>query len=88
MDQSTLEAFADSKIVVTQKLKFGSERVKYIVGKGENAGYKHFLPLPTMFSKVFFLGVVKTRDCWERVNTILPNCIYQHNSLPHNPKFE
>ena len=29
------------------------DRVENIVGKGENAGYQHFL---TMFSKVLFLG--------------------------------
>ena len=31
--------------------------------KGENAGYQHFSPFPTMFSKRFFLTVVKSRDC-------------------------
>ena len=32
------------------------------MGKGENAGYQHFLRFPTMFSKDLFLGVVKSRD--------------------------
>ena len=35
-------------------------RVENIVGKGENAGYQHFLLLPTMFSKAFHLGGNKT----------------------------
>ena len=51
-----LKAFAEDEINVTQKLKFVFGRVENIVGKGENAGYQHFL---TMFSKGFFLKVVK-----------------------------
>ena len=30
------------------------DRVKNIVGKGENAGYQHFLPFPQCFQKAFF----------------------------------
>ena len=37
------KAFADNKIKVTEKLKFVLERVKKIVGKGQNAGYQHLL---------------------------------------------
>ena len=29
-------------------------RITNIVGQGENAGYQHFSPFPTMFSKSFF----------------------------------
>ena len=29
-----------------------------IVGKGENAGYQHFFPFPTMFSKGFLYRVI------------------------------
>ena len=36
---------------------------KEIVGKGENAGYQHFLLFPQCFQKSFLLGVVKSRDC-------------------------
>ena len=32
------------------------DMVANIVGKGENAGYQHFLLFPTMFSKDFFEG--------------------------------
>ena len=35
-----------------------SDRAENNGGKGENAGYQHFLLFPTMFSKVFF-----PRDC-------------------------
>ena len=37
-----------------------SERVENTMGKGENAGYQHFLLFP-VFSKAFF-DVIKSRD--------------------------
>ena len=43
-----LEAFADDSFSVAQILEFTFGRVENIVGKGENAGYQHFLQ-PTMF---------------------------------------
>ena len=39
------------------------DRVENIVGKGENAGYQHFLLFPQCFQKASFLGVVKSQDC-------------------------
>ena len=42
---------------------FVLDRVENIVGKGENAGYQHFLLFPQCFQKASFLGVVKSRDC-------------------------
>ena len=50
-------AFADVKINVTEKLTFVLGRVENIVGKGENAGYQHFLFFLQCFQKVSFLGV-------------------------------
>ena len=38
------------------------ETLKNIVGKGENAGYQHFLLFPTMFSKSISFMVVKSQD--------------------------
>ena len=38
-----------------------------IVGKGENAGYQHFLLFPTMFSKGLVLRGVKSWDCVVKV---------------------
>ena len=49
LDWSTLKAFGDKKMNATEKLKFVLERVENIVGKGENAGYWHFL----LFSQCF-----------------------------------
>ena len=54
-----LKAFADNKIIVTQKLKFVLGKVENIVGKGENAGYQHFLLFPQCFPKLKLkLGIV------------------------------
>ena len=63
LDMTTLKAFACDKINVTQKLKIKLERVEIIAGKGENAGYQHFLLFPTVFSKGLLFRVVKSRDC-------------------------
>ena len=46
VDLSKLKAFADDKINVTEQLKFVMRRVENIMGKGENAGYQHFLLFP------------------------------------------
>ena len=43
LDWSKLKALADAKINMTEKLKFVLGRVENILGKGENAGYQHFL---------------------------------------------
>ena len=39
------------------------DRVENIVGKGENAGYQHFLLFLQCFQKASFLRVVKSHDC-------------------------
>ena len=63
LDWSKFKAFADDKMNVTKELKFVSGREENIVGKGENAGYQHFLLFPQCFQKGFFQGGVKSRDC-------------------------
>ena len=60
---SKFKAFADDKIILTQKLKFVLGKVKNIVGKGENAGYQHFLLFPQCFQKAFFPRGVKSWYC-------------------------
>ena len=52
-----MKDFAEDRMKMTQKLNFVLGRVENNVGKGENAFF------PTLFSKVFFLGVVISRDC-------------------------
>ena len=46
---SKLKAFAEHKMYFHEKVKFVSGRVENIVGKGENAGYQHFLLFPQCF---------------------------------------
>ena len=60
---------------MTEKLKFLKGRVENIVGKGENAGYQHFLFFPTMFSKGFILMVLKSQGSCDKeaiLKTLLP----------------
>ena len=59
LDWSKLKAYADNKIYVTQKLIF-------TLGRVETLWEKHFLLFLIMFSKGFFLGVVKSLDCVEK----------------------
>ena len=56
------QKFAISEFVICFTV-YVYDRVENIVGKGENAGYQHFLLFPQCFQKVFFLRVVKSRDC-------------------------
>ena len=55
-DWSKLKAFADDKLNLTENLKLELEMVENIVGKGENAGYQHFLLFPQCFQKASILG--------------------------------
>ena len=54
LDKSKLKAFADDNLNVNQRLKFALGRVENLVGKGENAGYQHFLLFPQCFQKAAF----------------------------------
>ena len=60
-DLSKLNKFADDKINLIQAMKYVFGKVKRIVGKGENAGYQHFLLFPQCFQKVSFSGSLKVR---------------------------
>ena len=64
LNWSKLKAFADDKINVTVKLKFVLGRVENIVGKGENAGYLHFLLFPQRFQKASYTGWLKVGIVW------------------------
>ena len=74
MDYSKFEAFVDDKIIVTEKFKFVLGRMENIVGKGENAGYQHFLLSPQFFPKLSFLKGGESQDCVVRsLNTVKEN---------------
>ena len=47
------------------------DRGENIVGKGENAGYQHFLLFPTTFQKASSSGLLKVGIVWERVNLLI-----------------
>ena len=67
LDWSEFKAHADDKTNVTQNLNFLLERVENILGKGENAGYQHFLLFPKCFQKASFSRVVKSRDSGKKL---------------------
>ena len=46
-----LKAFADDKFSVAYMMISVFDRVENILGKGENAGYQHFLLFPKCFQK-------------------------------------
>ena len=62
LDWHKFKAFADDKLNVAKIMNSVFDRIENIVGKGENAGYQHFLLFPQCFEKDFFLRVVK---CWD-----------------------
>ena len=64
LDHSKLNALADNRINVTKKFKFVSERIENILGKGENAGYQHFLLFPKCFQKPPSLESLKVGIVW------------------------
>ena len=64
VDWSKLKAFADDTVNVTEKLKFDLGRVENIVGKGENAGYQHFLLFPQCFQKASYTESLKVVIVW------------------------
>ena len=49
LSSSKFKAFADNKLNATPNIEFVFQRVENIVGKGENAGYQHFLLFPQYF---------------------------------------
>ena len=55
----------------TEKFKFVLGKVENIVGKGENAGYQHFLPFPQCFQMAFFQRSLEVEIVWLWVNLLL-----------------
>ena len=68
---SKLKAFADDKINVTKNLKFVLGRIGNIVGKGENAGYQHFLLFPQCRQRASDTESLKVVIVWYRFNRII-----------------
>ena len=51
LDVTKLESLADNKLNIAKMMISPFDRVENTVGKGENAGYQHFLPFPRCFPK-------------------------------------
>ena len=63
-DWSNFKAFADYKINVAEKLKFVLRQAENILGKGEDAGYQHFLLLPQCSQDPSSSGLHKVGVIW------------------------
>ena len=63
LDVTKFKAFAGDKINVAHMTISVFDRVENIVGKGENAGYQHFILFPQCFQKASFLESLKSRYC-------------------------
>ena len=59
-----LKTFADDKFNLAKMTISVFDRVENTVGKGEIAGYQHFLLFPQCFPKSFSLGSLKDGIVW------------------------
>ena len=62
-DLSKLTEFAGYRMNDAKMMIYVFDRVGNIMGKGENAGYQHYLFFQQCFQKPFSSGGVKSRDC-------------------------
>ena len=76
-----MKAFADDKINLTQMIISVFDRVENIVGRGENAGYHHFLLFPQCFQKASYPDGSKGVIVWERVNPLPDDRILDWSKL-------
>ena len=63
-DLSKLKAFADDNLNVAQMMKCFFDTLENIVGKGENAGYQHFLLFSQCFPKSSTAELQKVGLVW------------------------
>ena len=64
LDVTKSKAFADDILNVAKMTIFLFDREENTVGKGENAGYQHFLHFPHCFPKLSSLGSLKVGIVW------------------------
>ena len=62
LDWSKFKAFADNKIITTQKFEICIWKSRKHCGKRRKCWLPAFSPFPTMFSKAFFSRGVKSCD--------------------------
>ena len=60
-----MKAFADDRRNEAQMMISVFDRVVNIVGKGENAGYQHFILFPQSFQEASYTGSLKVGMCGE-----------------------
>ena len=65
------KAFADNKSSVARIMIYQQDKVVKIAGKGENAGYQHFLLFSQCLQKASFLGSLKLGLCGKELNIIV-----------------
>ena len=53
LDKSKLKAFTDDELNVAEVMISVFHKIENTVGKGESAGYQHFLLFPQCFHKLF-----------------------------------
>ena len=56
LDSSKFKAFADGNLDMAIVIRYFFDKVENIVGKGENAGYQHFLLFQKCFQEFSSLG--------------------------------
>ena len=61
---SKCKASADGKFSVAEIIEFVFEKVENTMGKGENAGYQHFLLFLQCFQKASYPGSLKIELVW------------------------
>ena len=71
LDVTNMRAFAQDKLNIGKMTISLYDGVENTVGKGQNAGYQHFLLFPQCFPKPSSLGLLKVGIVWERVNTLV-----------------
>ena len=49
LDWTKFKAFAENKSNIAEMMISVSDRIENVMGKGENAGYQHFLLFPQCF---------------------------------------
>ena len=59
-----MKAFADDKEKYAKCWFVVFDRLENIVGKGENAGYQHFLLFPQCFRTAFYKRSLNVRILW------------------------
>ena len=64
LEVTKLKVFADDKLNFARLMICLLDRVENTVGKGENAGYQHFLLFLQCFPKPSSLGLLKVGIMW------------------------